>query len=118
MAKKKWIIILHLFLFLLSLTNVMSKLAAKSKFMSFRFMVCYGLVLVFLAIYAVGWQQIIKHLNLSLAYANKAITVIWGLVWGILLFDEELSAGKCIGIVVIIIGVLMFTYPKGSNSVE
>ena len=36
-----------------------------------------------LVVYAVGWQQVIKHLPLTTAYANKAVTVVWGILLGL-----------------------------------
>ena len=44
-----------------------------------------------LGIYAIGWQQVIKRMPLTTAYANKAVTLVWGLVWGLLLFHEQLN---------------------------
>ena len=49
----------------------------------------YGGMLAALVVYAFGWQQVIKHLPLTTAYANKAITVVWGILLGFLLFGGE-----------------------------
>ncbi|MCO7108745.1 hypothetical protein NIA69_05595 [Gemmiger formicilis] len=51
--------------------------------MSAAFIVLYGLMLLALVTYAVGWQQVIKHLPLTTAYANKAVTVVWGILLGL-----------------------------------
>ena len=56
-------------------------------------------------LYAIFWQQIIKKLPLVTAYANKAVTVVWGIVWGILYFNEKITFMKIIGAIIIIIGV-------------
>lgn len=58
--------------------------------------------------YAIGWQQIIKHMPLASAYVNKAATVLWGLVWGLLIFKESLTPGKIIGAVIVAVGVVLF----------
>ena len=50
-----------------------------------------------LGVYALGWQQVLRHIPLSAAYANKAVTVVWGCVWGLLLFREQLTPGKLAG---------------------
>ena len=63
-----------------------------------------------LAFYAVGWQQIIKRLPLTTAFANKAVTVVWGMVWGLLFFHESITIGKVIGAVLVIIGVVVYSY--------
>ena len=112
--KLKYIIILHLMLMVYSASGIASKLAAKSQFLSFRFCVCYAVIILLLGVYAIGWQQIIKHLPLTTAFSNKAVTVIWGLIWGILFFDEHITVGKIIGALLVIIGVVLFV--KADNS--
>ena len=65
------------------------------------------MVLFILALYAIGWQQVIKRLPLITAYASKAVTVIWGVVWGMLVFKEHITFTNVIGAVVIIGGILL-----------
>ncbi len=102
----KYILILHLFLAVYSMTGIASKLAAGEEFMSFRFILFYGIVLFGLFVYAVAWQQIIKHMPLITAYANKGVTVIWGLVWGYMIFHEEITFRKIAGAIVIVAGIV------------
>lgn len=73
--------------------------------MSPKFILFYSLVLLDLAVYAIVWQQILKKLPLVSAYANKAVTVIWGLIWGMVIFKESLTIWNVIGAIVIIIGI-------------
>lgn len=96
---------LHIVLAVYSFLGIFSKLAAKEKILSFKFLVYYGLVLLGLFIYAIVWQQLLKKLPLVTAYANKAVTVIWGIVWGFLFFDEPVTIKKIIGAAIIIVGV-------------
>ena len=60
-SKVKYMIILHLLLGVYSLTGVASKFASGEDFLSFKFILFYGLVLFGLFVYAIAWQQIIKH---------------------------------------------------------
>lgn len=71
-----------------------------------RFVLFYGIVLLILFVYAIAWQQIIKKMPLVTAYANKAITVIWGLIWGLLIFQESLSLWNIAGAIIIIVGIM------------
>lgn len=96
---------LHILLLVYSLGAICSKFAGQSSFMSFKFILFYGLVLLDLAIYAIVWQQILKKLPLVSAYANKAVTVIWGLIWGMIVFKENLTIWNVVGAIVIIIGI-------------
>ena len=59
-------------------------------------------------VYAIGWQQVIKRLPLTMAYANRAVTIVWGIIWGLLFFNEKLNVGKIIGAVIVIAGVLLY----------
>lgn len=101
-------ILLHVLLMVYSISGILSKLAAKVVFMSIPFILLYLGIVFLLGIYAIFWQQIIKALPLTIAYANKAVSVIWGLVWGILFFHEKLTLGKLIGICLIVTGIILF----------
>ena len=106
-SKIKYLIILHILLGVYSLTGVASKYAAGEEFMSVGFLFFYGLVLFGLFIYAFAWQQIIKHMPLITAYANKGVTVIWGIIWGHFIFREEITVRKLAGAAIIILGVVL-----------
>ncbi len=84
----KWFLLLHLILGVYASSSVCSKLAAQQPFLSVGFILLYGGMLAALVVYAFGWQQVIKHLPLTTAYANKAITVVWGILLGFLLFGK------------------------------
>ncbi len=111
MEKKdlKTFIILHIMLLIYSFTGVCSKKAAGEEFLSFRFCLFYGIMILIMVIYAIAWQQIIKRMPLITAYANKAVMVIWGLVWGMIIFGEEISLGKVIGVLLVLIGMVLFS---------
>lgn len=104
---------LHLLLALYSVTNIFSKLASDAPFLSVRFVVFYGLVLLILAIYAIGWQQAIKRMPLTTAYANKAVTIVWGVIFGVLFFGETVTVPKVVGAVLIMAGVALFGIEDG-----
>lgn len=101
-------LVLHALLAFFSFSGVASKFAAQNDFMSFGFVACYGCMLAILGVYAIGWQQVIKRLPLTTAYANRAITIVWGLVWGVLLFGEDLNWQKILGACIVILGVALF----------
>ena len=105
----KTISLLHLMLMVYSLSGVCSKLAAGEPFLGGRFCVFYGTVILLLAFYAVAWQQVIRVLPLTTAFANKAVTTAWGLVWGLLFFHEQITFGKLLGVTLVIAGVVLFS---------
>ena len=99
---------LHVLLGVYSLSDVASKKASGTTFLSPGFVLLYAAVLGLLAVYAIGWQQVIKRMPLSSAYANRAITVVWGIFWGYVVFGEAVSVGKLVGAALIICGVVLF----------
>lgn len=99
---------LHVLLGIYSLSDVASKKAAGTAFMSPAFILFYGIVLVLLAFYALGWQQVIKRMPLSSAYANRAVTIVWGILWGVVFFSESVTPGKIAGAALIMCGIVIF----------
>lgn len=114
MAKtdKKVFLALHLLLLFYSLSSVLSKLAAGQPFLSFRFCLCYGGMFLILVLYALGWQQILKRLPLTVAFANKAVTLVWSMVFGALLFHEQIRLNQVIGCALAVLGVVLFVQPE------
>ena len=117
-GNKKYLLILHIILAVYSLLGIFSKFASKEPLLSYKFILCYGAVLFGLMIYAFAWQQILKHLPLVTAYANKAVTVIWGIVWGYLFFKEEITLNKVVGAAVIMAGVYIVVQSDYSEGGE
>jgi len=101
---------LHLILMLYSLSGVCSKKAAGYDFFSLPFIMLYGGMIAILAIYAVVWQQILKKMPLVTAYANKAATVVWAGIWGIVIFHESISPGKVLSMILVAAGIVLFSY--------
>lgn len=110
--------LLHIMLMIYSMSGICSKMAAKEPFLSPKFILFYSLIIVLLGFYAIGWQQIIKRIDLTTAYANKAITTVWGLIWGIAFFQEKITVGKLCGVTLVVIGVIIFAKSDDSNSKE
>ena len=102
-----YFVVLHIELLLFSLGGICSKMAAQNEFLSFWFIFWYGLVILNLGVYAIVWQQLIKYLPLTTAYANKAITIVWGILWGFLFFREQIKWNMIVGAAVVIAGVIV-----------
>ncbi len=115
--KKKtpvWVLLLlHVSLLFSSLSGVCSKKAALADFMSLPFFFWYGLVLVIMFGYAVLWQQILKRMPLTVAYANKPVGLIWGMIWGTLLFQERITWNMLLGAGIIFVGIFLVVTADG-----
>ncbi len=114
-SKIKILLLLQILLMVYSLFGICSKLAAQQPFLSFKFIMYYGIVILNLAMYAVCWQQIIKRIPLVTAFANKAVTVIWGLIWGKIFFQEAITAQKLLGAFIIICGIVLVVTEKEAS---
>lgn len=99
--------LLQLLLFFNSLSGILSKLASGEEFLSLRFCLCYGGMIAILGIYAIAWQQIIKHMPLTTAFCNKAVSIVWGILWGVLIFKEAIKWNMILGAVIVIVGVII-----------
>ena len=107
---------LHVLLGIYSLSGFFSKNAAAQPFLSWKYIAFYCGMMAIMVIYAVGWQQVIKRLPLTLAFANKAVTVVWGILWGAVFFHESITPGKLIGAAVIVAGVVLFVKADGEEN--
>lgn len=90
-----------------SLSTVAANLASKHEFLSFKYILFFGLEFVILAVYALIWQQMIKKFQLSIAYANKALTLMWSMVWNFIIFHNGITPFKVVGVVLVVIGVMV-----------
>jgi len=115
-AKKlKVYLLLHVLLMIYSVGGILSKAASGVPFLSLKFILLYGGVILILGIYAIGWQQVIKRLPLTEAYMNKAITFFWSLLWGVLFFREQITLKKILGVLVITTGILLYSAKEADS---
>ena len=105
----RWLLLLHLLLFVFSFSGVLSKFAAAESFLSLRWLLFYGGMLFLLAVYALAWQQLLRHIELNRAYACKSVSVIWGMLWGAVIFREHLTLKQMAGGALVIVGLLVIS---------
>ena len=103
----KDIIILQAIIMIYTLSGVAAKEASFFDFSSKGFILFYGVEILILGIYAVLWQQIIKKFDLSVAYANRSIALVWSLLWAVLFFNETINIKNIIGIMIVILGTIL-----------
>lgn len=99
---------LQIALFVSSLGGICSKMAGRQVFLSGAFLLYYGLLLATLFFYAIVWQQVLKKISLTVAYACKGIGVFYGILWGVLIFDEELKWNMILGAILVLAGVYCY----------
>lgn len=109
-GKTNWkaFIILQIALFIVSLGGICSKMAGRQEFLSKRFFLFYALLLFILFVYAVIWQQVLKRISLTVAYASKGVGIIYSILWGVLIFNERIERNMIIGAILVLIGVYCY----------
>ncbi len=90
-----------------TLSGVAGKYASGHPFLSLGFILIYGAEILILGIYAILWQQIIKRFDLSVAYANRSIALLWSMLWAVILFGEKVTIQNLIGAAVVIAGTMI-----------
>ena len=105
-SRLPWVLllVLHAAVCLYTVSGIAAKLASGYPFLSWGFILCYGGEVLVLGLYAVVWQQIIKRMDISVAYANRSVAIFWSMLWAFLLFDEQITVQNLIGAGLIFIG--------------
>ena len=113
-AKKKTgigaFILLQVALFIVSFGSVCSKLAGRQEFLSLPFCIFYGLLLLIAFVYAVIWQQVLKKIPLTVAYACKGIGIVYSIIWGVVFFQEVITWKMIVGALLVLAGVYVFIF--------
>lgn len=103
----KNIVLLQAIIIIYTVSSVMAKLASVNKDEPFRFLMFLGLEFVILAIYAVFWQQMIKRFELSVAYANRSMAILWSMIWAVIFFHDEITVKNMLGVVLVLLGTMI-----------
>lgn len=112
----KNIVLLQAVVVIYTLSSVMSKFAAANVEDMTKFVLFFGLEFALLGIYAVLWQQMIKRFELSVAYANRAMALVWSMIWAVIFFHDEISIQNICGVLLVILGILIInTEHKGET---
>ena len=107
-----YFILMHIAFLIYSCYALCGKFASTQEFLSKNFILLYGAVFFIMCIYAVLWQQVLKKIPLSVASANKAVTIIWGIIFGKIVFDEKIKWNMVLGALIILAGIFILLTEK------
>lgn len=105
--KIKDLILLQMIVVIYTLSGVAAKFAATGDFLSVRFILFYAIEICLLGVYAILWQQMIKKFDLSIAYANRSVALLWSMVWATVIFGENITIKNIIGVLIVILGTII-----------
>lgn len=100
-------LVLYSTFFLYSIVAVLEKVVSGYSFFSKEFIILYSIEILFLFLYAVIWQRVLKRFSLSIAYINKGSVFIFNAIWASFLFKESFSLKEVIAVIIIIIGIII-----------
>lgn len=103
---------MHAAFLVYTLYPLLGKLAAQYEMLSFTFMALYCVVFAVLFLYAILWQQVLKKIPLTTAIANKSVTIVWGMIFGLMFFREAISLKMLLGAVLILSGIFILSTEK------
>jgi drug/metabolite transporter (DMT)-like permease len=111
--KIKNIVILQCVVVIYTISSLMSKKASASEGDIIQFLFWFGMEFVVLGIYAILWQQVIKRFELSVAYANRSMAVVWSMVWAVIFFHDTITVKNIIGVCLVVIGTIIVNTEEG-----
>lgn len=101
------LIVVQVLMLILALAGVFAKLLSSAVFLSGWFLLYYVILIILHSTYAFGWQQVLKKMPLNIAYANRSIGVIWGMVMGVIFFNETVTPYMILGSCIIVAGLFL-----------
>ena len=114
MKNVKWKNILQLqtVVIIYTISRVMAKRASGHKEEHLLFLLFFGLEFILLGIYALLWQQMIKKFELSVAYANRAMAILWSMIWAVLFFHDRITIRNIVGVAIVLVGIVLVNTDK------
>ena len=104
---------LQLAVLIFSGSSVLMKLAAQHPMLSWPWVWLYLGALFIIGVYALAWQQFLKRIPLTTAYANRAMSMLWSMLFGALIFHETVRWNMVAGALVIGVGVYLVVTGDG-----
>lgn len=90
--------------------SVVTKYASQQEFMSWNYTVGLIGAIGVMGSYAVLWQQVLKRVELSMAYMFKGTSLIFVMLLAYVFFDEQITWNNIIGAIIIISGIVLFAH--------
>ena len=112
---RKWMIYIVLIgiNMLYACVSLFTKYASQHEFMSWNYMCGLIGAIGVMGLYAVLWQQVLKRIELSMAYMFKGTSLIFVMLLAHVLFAEQITWNNVVGAIIIISGIVLF-----ANSAE
>lgn len=108
----KQLLLVFITFIIYAFTGIFTKLASMSQFMSLKYILYFGCILVMLGSYAILWQKVLSFMELSKAFLFKSVSILITLCYSRILFSEHISLTNIIGACVIVSGLIILSWKK------
>ena len=92
-------------------TGIFTKYASLYPFLSWQYILSFLGAIGVMGIYAVLWQQVLKYIELSVAYMFKGTALIFTMLLAYWLFGDPITTNNIIGAAIIIFGIILYNLP-------
>ena len=92
-------------------TGIFTKYVSLYPFLSWQYIFSFLGAIGVMGIYAVLWQQVLKYIELSVAYMFKGTALIFTMLLAYWLFGEPITTNNIIGAAIIIFGIILYNLP-------
>lgn len=89
-------------------TSICTKMASRQEMLSWPYLFWIAGAIGVMGVYALLWQQVIVRMPISTAYMFKGTSLIFVLLFSVLLFGEVITLNNAIGAMIIIVGIFLF----------
>lgn len=105
---KQVLALLGIFL-LYALEPIAAKMTSLQEWTTLPFWLGFGAILGILGLYAILWQQLLKRIQLSVAYMFRGSTLIYVMVLSAIILGESITMYNCLGAVMIVSGIILYS---------
>lgn len=109
---KLWITYIALIVInlLYALVSIFTKYASQHAFMSWHYVLGLISAVGVMGVYAILWQQVLKRVELSMAYMFKGTSLVFVILLAYVFFGEQITWNNIIGAIIIISGIVLFAH--------
>ena len=107
---RKWVVYIVLIgiNMLYACVSIFTKYASQQEFMSWKYMLGLIAAIGVMGVYAILWQQVLKRIELSMAYMFKGTSIVFVMLLAYVLFGEQITWNNIVGAIIIIGGIVLF----------
>lgn len=90
--------------------SIFTKLASQQEFISWEYVLAFFCAVMVMGVYAMLWQQVLKRIELSVAYMFKGTSIVFVMLLACLLFGEQITWNNIVGAIIIVIGIVLYAH--------